>query len=65
MSNTNLLTVRQIAGILSEKPERVNYVVAKDNIGPTSRIGNIRLFTWRQVTSIRKSLEGITKCAGN
>lgn len=57
MASTNFLTVKQIARILSEKPDRVNYVVAKNNIGASSRIGNVRLFTWRQVTSIKKSLE--------
>lgn len=57
MASTNFLTVKQIARILSEKPDRVNYVVAKNNIGASSRIGNVRLFTWRQVISIKKSLE--------
>lgn len=67
MTNQSLLTVQQIAKILSDKPERVNYVVAKLRIEPTSHAGNIRLFTWRQVTAIRKSLEQkyerVSKCS--
>jgi len=62
MANPSLLTVRRIANILSETPERVNYVVAKCRIEPASRVGNIRFFTWRQVTAIRKSLERNSVC---
>ena len=55
MAGSSLLTVRQIAGILEETPERLNYIISKCDIEPTSRMGLIRLFNWNQVRQIRKN----------
>ena len=55
---TSLLSIAQIATLLDERSTGIDYVVRKHGIEPASRVGNIRLFSWKQVTAIRMFLDG-------
>lgn len=55
----SLLSTSQIANLLDVQPSRIDYVVRKHEMEPMSRLGNTRLFNWRQVTAIRKYINQI------
>lgn len=54
-----LITASQIADILGEPPERVNYIIRKHRIKHVDRIGIIRRFSSTQIQVIKKALYGI------
>lgn len=58
-SENDLLTIGQIADLLAEPPARVAYIVGKYRMKPEKRLGIIRLFSPRQIETIRLGLYGI------
>ena len=47
-------TVSQIAEILQEPPQRIDYVVKKLRLKPAQRVGLIRLFSEADIKAIKK-----------
>jgi len=54
-----LFTVGQISDLLGEPPARVSYIISKQRIKPTERVGIIRMFSAQQVELIRRYLYDI------
>ncbi len=59
MTESELLTIGQIADRLEEPPARVAYIISKHRLKPISRVGIIRLFSETQLTVIRESISNI------
>lgn len=47
-------TVLQIAEILQEPPQRIDYIIKKHRLKPVQRIGLIRLFTEADIKAIKQ-----------
>ena len=53
MTTGKLLTISEMADRWNEPPQRISYMVSKNRIKPTERVGIIRLFTEEQAKVIK------------
>lgn len=49
----DMLTITQIADLLCEPPARLNYHIAKHRMKATMKVGVARLFTPKQVETLK------------
>lgn len=56
-----MVTVKQIAGVLAEKPARVSYALMKLDAHPADRVGTIRFFRPSIINSIRQAIAGFRR----
>ena len=60
-----VFTLRQIADMLGQTQQRINYIIARDRIPSRAKVANVRLFDEDARDRIRKALSSMNTRKSN